>query len=573
MRPSSLRLPGAATALALAATGAAPAAAQSAVPDSLVRRVDAVFAGYGAGTPGCAVAVRRDGAVVLERGYGSADLEHDVPFTPATISEAGSVTKQVVALAARLLEQDGKLSLDDDVRRWVPELPDLGAPITLRQLIQHTSGLRDQWALIDLMHPRAQQVVQTGAEVTALITRQRALNFAPGTQWLYSNSGYALLATTIERASGQSLPRFAAARIFAPLGMTHTQFRDDHTRLVKGRAIAYAGTPERGFRLQMPEYGVVGSGGMLTTVGDLMRLEANYESGAVGGRALVQAMSDSARLADGRRIPYAYGLTNGTHRGVRTIAHGGATAGYRAYLLRAPEHRAAVTLLCNVASADAEALALRVADAALPDVFPAADASPATARRTARTARTASAGLAPARAAALAGLWRDSTTGEVLALAATREGRLVLGAPLGAAGDTLTPSGDGRFTARRGVVQLSSAGAPRLQLDARDGNRFAFAPATAWHPDAAALAPLAGTYASAELDATYTLALRGDTLVLRRPRFADAALRPLVADAFAAGGLRVEVARDAAGRPSALLLTNGRARRVRFDRAADAVAR
>ena len=565
MRARTSRPSRAATALVVTSLAtAAPAAAQSAIPDSLVRRVDAVFAAYGPATPGCAVAVRRDGAVVLERAYGSADLEHDVPFTPATVSEAGSVTKQVVALATRLLEQDGKLSLDDDVRRWVPELPDLGARITLRHLIQHTSGLRDQWALIDLMHPRAQQVVQTGSEVVDLLTRQRALNFAPGTQWLYSNSGYALLALVIERASGQPLPRFATDRIFTPLGMSHTQFRDDHTRLVKGRAIAYAGTAQRGFRLEMPEYGVVGSGGMLTTVGDLMRLEANYESGAVGGRALVQAMSDSARLVDGRRLPYAYGLTNGTHRGVRTIAHGGATAGYRAYLLRAPEHRAAVTLLCNVATADAEGLALRTADAALPEVFRAdAPARPAAAR-VARAASTR--GLSPARVASLAGLWRDSTTGEVLALAATQDGQLVLGGPLATAGDTLAPVGDGRFTARRGEVRLTADGAPRLTLDARDGNRLTFTPSVAWRPDASALSALVGRYASPEVDVTYALALRGDTLVLRRPRFPDAALRPLVADAFVAGGLRIEVVRGTDGGAAALLVTNGRARRVKFEK-------
>jgi CubicO group peptidase (beta-lactamase class C family) len=570
MRPASPTLR-AAAALALAAPPAAaqlvPAPPTPALADSLVRRVDAVFAALGAATPGCAVGVRRDGAVVLEKGYGMADLEHDVPFAPATVSEAGSVTKQVVALAVRLLEQDGRLSLDDDVRKWVPELSDLGGRMTLRHLIQHTSGLRDQWALIDLVHPRAQQVVQTVPEVLQLVTRQRALNFAPGAEYLYSNSGYTLLAVTIERASGAPLPRFAAERIFGPLGMTRTQFRDDHTRIVKGRAQAYAGTPERGFRLQMPEYGVIGSGGMLTTVGDLLRLEANYESGAVGGRDLVRAMGDSAVLADGRRIPYAYGLTNGTHRGVRTISHGGSTAGYRAYLLRAPERRAAVTLLCNSASANPEALALAVADAALPDVFSAGATAQASATRSmARPAAARGAGLAPARAAALAGLWRDAATGEVVAAAATPDGRLVLGAPAGAATDTLVPLGGNAYASRRGAVRLVEGAAPQLHVELRDGNRLAFAPTAAWAPDAAARAALAGTYRSPELDATYEVTARGDSLVLRRPRFPDAVLRPLASDAFVAGPLRVEVARGAGGEPAALLFTNGRARRVRFDR-------
>ena len=385
----ALRLPCAAAALVVPT---AAAAAQGTLPDSLARRVDAVFAAYTApGSPGCAVGVRRDGAVVLERGYGLAELEHAAPFTATTVSEAGSVTKQVVALATRLLEQEGKLSLDDDVRRWVPELPALGTPITLRQLIQHTSGLRDQWSLIDLVHPRAASVVQTVPDVLALVVRQRALNFAPGSEWLYSNTGYLLLAVTIERASGQPLARFAAERIFTPLGMTRTQFRDDHTRIVPGRAAAYTGSATRGYRLLMPEYDVIGSGGVLTTVGDLLRLEANYESGAVGGKALVTAMADSARLTDGRRVPYAYGLVNGTHRGAVTISHGGSTAGYRAHLLRVPARRSAVTVLCNVTTVDAEALALRTAEAAIPEAFP----EPTPERRSVARLASAAGALAP----------------------------------------------------------------------------------------------------------------------------------------------------------------------------------
>ena len=557
-------------AAAVAAT-ALPAVthAQGTLPDSLARRVDAVFAAYTApGSPGCAVGVRRDGAVVLERGYGLAELEHGAPFTASTVSEAGSVTKQIVALATRLLEQDGKLSLDDDVRRWVPELPDLGAPITLRQLIQHTSGLRDQWALVDLVHPRAASVVQTVPDVLALVARQRALNFAPGSEWLYSNTGYLLLAVTIERASGQPLARFAADRIFAPLGMTRTQFRDDHTRVVPGRASAYAGSAARGHRLLMPEYDVVGSGGVLTTVGDLLRLEANYESGTVGGRALVAAMTDSARLGDGRRVPYAYGLVNGTHRGAVTVSHGGSTAGYRAHLLRVPARRSAVTVLCNVATADAEALALRTAEAAFPDAFP----EPATERRPLARVASSAGTPTPPRTAALAGLWRDSVTGERLALAATADGRLVIGAP-GTRGDTLVSLGAGRFQARTGVAAIDEGPTPAVRVQRNDGNRMLLTRVASWRPDVATLTALQGTYTSAELATSGALVLRGDTLLLRRPRFADAVLRPLDADAFLAGTIRIEVERGADGRPAALLLTNGRARRVRFDRDAAPVAR
>ena len=570
------------------APGAAAAPADS-LAAALARRVDPVFAQWSSpDSPGCVVGVRQGERVVLEKGYGMADLEHDVPMSPATVSEAGSVTKQVVAMTALLLERDGTLSLDDDVRRWIPELPDYaarygGRRITLRQLVQHTSGVRDHWTLTALVHPRDASVVQTRADVLDLLVRQRALNFAPGTQFLYSNGGYTLLALALERASGQPLGDLVAARVFRPLGMTRTGFRDDRSRIVKGRAIGYAPGPTGGWRTLMPEYDVVGSGGMLTTVGDLLRWERNFDLATVGGPALVARMTEGAVLEDGRRLPYAYGVVNARHRGAPVVSHTGATAAYRAALHRFPAQRAAIALLCNHATANTALLAERVADAVLGDAFP-EPASAAVASGPAPTAARAAADRpvgAPERGlvAAAAGAWADSLTGTLLVLRA--DGGELL-AERGARADTLVWQGDGRWLApggRRIALPARSAHPPEALLvtegDDPPVSLRRVPPAPVGEGARRAHAALAGHWVADELGGvTWTLvaAGAGDALVLRRRHFADLALRPLHADAWSdpAGGLVVRVARDPAGAPAALLVSNGRTRDVRFVRAGGA---
>ena len=339
---------------------AAPAAfAQSgAVPEA---RVDAVFSTWSASTPGCAIGVARGGVPVLQKAYGLADLEHGVANTPATIFEAGSVSKQFTAAAVLLLAQDGKLSLDDPARKYLPELPDYGAPLTIRHMLQHTSGLRD-WGEVASMAgwPRGTRV-HTHAHVLDIVSRQKSLNFPSGTQYSYSNTGYNLAAVIVARVSGMSLAEFTRRRIFEPLGMTRTSWRDDFTRIVKDRAIAYGAGPS-GFRTNMPFENVYGNAGLLTTVGDLLKWNENFVTGKVGGAAFVALQQEPGRFNDGKAHPYAMGLRVGEYKGIEAVSHSGATAGYRAYLTRFPGQHLSVAVLCNAASGSPTQAALKVAD-------------------------------------------------------------------------------------------------------------------------------------------------------------------------------------------------------------------
>jgi CubicO group peptidase (beta-lactamase class C family) len=326
--------------------------AQNPGADSATRWVDSVFAAYaGWGSPGCAVGVTRRGELVLEKGFGLANLADRTPITPATRFYLASLSKQFTAMSVLLLAQDGKLSLDDDIRKWVHEVPALGGPITLRQLLNHTSGLRDYLTLLGVSGWPADGTL-TEAQFLDLVSRQRGLNFAPGTQFLYSNTGYALLSIVVKRASGKTLREFAAERIFHPLQMTSTEFRDDHTIAVAPRAVGYQRV-DSAYRASEPQIDVVGDGGVYSTVEDLVKWDANFETGKVGGRAGVALLETPGTASGTDRIPYALGLTVGAYRGLHTVSHSGAYGGYRTAFVRFPDQRLTVITLCNVASAPA----------------------------------------------------------------------------------------------------------------------------------------------------------------------------------------------------------------------------
>ena len=249
--------------------------------ESAEARVDKIFAQFDKkDSPGCALAVVRDGRVVYKRGYGMADLEHDVPMTPQSVLYIGSTSKQFAAASVALLAQQGKLSLDDNVRKYVPELPDYQPPVTLRHLVHHTSGVRDGWALLSLAGRSADEVINLD-DIVALAARQKSLNFKPGEEHLYSNTGYWLLAVVVARASGKSLREFADAEIFKPLGMARTVFNDDHTRLIKGRAYGYAPVRAGGFRLANVNNDLVGAGGLWTSVEDIVLWDENFYTAKV----------------------------------------------------------------------------------------------------------------------------------------------------------------------------------------------------------------------------------------------------------------------------------------------------
>ena len=516
-----------------------------------VARVDSLFAEWSApGVPGCACAVSRGGRVLVSRAYGLAELEHESPNTPETIFEAGSVSKQVTAAAVILLAQQGKLSLDDDVRKHVPEVPDYGTPITLRPLLSHTSGLRDWGTVREAAgQPRGSRVY-THAHVLDVIARQRALNYTPGAEYLYTNSGYSLLAITVRRVSGQSLNEFTRQQIFEPLGMTRTSWRDDFARVVKGRAQAYARDDEEGFALVMPFENTHGHGGLLTTVGDLLRWNENLETGRVGGPALAAELQRQGVLTSGRRIAYAQGVVIGDHRGFREVSHSGATAGYRAFLVRYPEQRLSVAVLCNVAQARVATLARRVADLFLPS--------------SASTPPAPEVALPAAALRARTGVYRDPRS--ALALRVEMEGGKLAIADFG----ELTPLSESRFRLDE-AAQVEFAPAPAGQRGVlriiSGGDTTAFEPMPAWTPTAAELAALAGEYHGDEAEATYTAEVAAGKLVLRRRPSTTIELVPTYPGAFITpGGWMVVFARGADGRAESFGLWLDRARDLRFVR-------
>ena len=348
------------------AAGVVALGGQAAVQPAPTAAVDAVFAAWNTTTPGCAVGVGVAGRPVLARGYGMADLEHDVANDANTIFEAGSVSKQFTAAAVLLLARDGKLSLDDPVRKYIPELPDYGVPLTIRHMLTHTSGLRDWGEVAGIAGwPRGTRV-HTHAHVLDIVSRQKALNFTPGTNWSYSNTGYNLAAIIVSRVSGESFADFSRERIFQPLGMAHTSWRDDYTRVVKHRAVAYDRSAD-GYHEDMPFENVHGNGGLLTTVGDLVRWNENFVTPVMGDKALVAEQQTRGRFSDGKEHEYGLGLYIRPYRGVLEVGHSGSTAGYRAYLARYPERHVSVAVLCNAGNANATQFAHAVAELYLGD--------------------------------------------------------------------------------------------------------------------------------------------------------------------------------------------------------------
>ncbi len=389
----------AAVLVAIISIAAAPIARAQQIPDdSLSRAVDRIFATDRTG-PGCAVGVYENGRVALARGYGSANLEYDAPITPETPFIVGSVSKQFTAAAIALLVQDGRISLDDDVRKYVPELPAYQRPITIGELVHHTSGLRDFWEIVGASGLRFDDGY-TVDDMMRMAERQHALNFTPGDRYMYSNTGYLVLGVVVKRVSGKSLRDFAAERIFGPLGMASSHFHDDHTMLTPGRARSYE---RRGNSWVLADWNndLVGQGGLMTTVSDLARWDENFYTGQVGGKEFLARQLERGRLNDGTLLSYAFGLELGEYRGLPIVEHAGSTGGYRAEILRFPTAHTTVTTLCNFSTSLPDVRARRVADVVLGSRFtkPVPDSS---AQQAGRKARPAVA-LTPAELARMAG--------------------------------------------------------------------------------------------------------------------------------------------------------------------------
>lgn len=353
-------------------TGRAQKVSLDKTSKSVTQKVDELFTEMNNdASPGAAVVVIKDGKIIYENGYGMADLASGVKISPSTIFHVGSVSKQFTAMAVQLLVQEGKLSLDDDVRKFLPELHDFGQTLTVRHLLNHTSGLREQLQLLFMAGWRLEDVT-TQDDILRLVWRQRELNFTPGTEYLYSNTNYTLLALIVERVSGKTLAGYAEEKIFKPLGMTNTHFRDDYRALTKNLALSYIPTSQ-GIRQMFLLGSYTGASGLMTTAEDLARWDRNFYTYQVGGRETIERMLERGKLNDGGKINYASGLNVGNYRGLKTVEHSGEDAGYQADFLQFPEQKFSVIVLSNSGGSDPVSAAWQIADLFLADEIKAAE--------------------------------------------------------------------------------------------------------------------------------------------------------------------------------------------------------
>jgi CubicO group peptidase (beta-lactamase class C family) len=329
---------------------------------SLESRVDALFSKWNTlDSPGAAVAIVKDGLVIYRKGFGCAQLEYGVPITPSTVFHVASVSKQFTAMAITMLEAAGKLSADDDIRKYLPELADFGKTITINHLLHHTSGLRDQWDLMVLSGWRMDDVI-TQAQIMDRLKRQKELNFAPGEQYMYCNSGFTLLAEIVTRVSGRPFTDWTRDNIFKPLGMTSTHFHIDHEEIVKDRAYSYQGDSAKGFKQSVLNYANVGATSLFTTVEDMANWLRNFEEKRVGGAAVLDKMLTKGVLNNGAEIPYARGIEVAEYKGLKTIGHSGGDAGFRSHVMYFPEEKFGVAVFSNLASFDPGAMSSQIAD-------------------------------------------------------------------------------------------------------------------------------------------------------------------------------------------------------------------
>lgn len=351
--------------LALCFAIATPLVSQQPLTNAEVAEIDRVFTRFGNDSPGAALAVVRDGEIVYEAGYGLANLEYGVPITPASTFHVASVSKQFAAMSVVLLALEGRVDLDASIREYVPEVPDFGPTITVRHLLNHTSGIRDQWSLLSMAGWRGQDT-KTQDDVLWLISRQRDLNFEPGSEYLYSNSGFTLMAILVERVTGQPMKEFARERIFEPLGMDDTHFHDDIGHIVPGRTYAYSPRGD-GFRINIPDFANYGATSLFTNVRDLTKWANNLSQMTVGGAAGIAMLQERGVLNSGETINYALGIQHGSYRGLRTVGHSGSDAGYRAEFRTYPDHGTAIIVLSNVSNGNPGGLARAVANVVLAD--------------------------------------------------------------------------------------------------------------------------------------------------------------------------------------------------------------
>jgi CubicO group peptidase (beta-lactamase class C family) len=535
-------------------------------------RVDALFAEWNKrDSPGCGVGVSRNGTIAFERGYGMANVERAVPISPSTVFDVASIAKQFTAMSILLLAQRGVLSLDDEIGKHLPAWADRQDRITIRHVLAHTAGLRDVFLLTELSAPPA-----AGDEINdrllSILSRQRGVNFTPGSEFSYNNGGYNLLGGLVKRLSGQPLREFARANIFQPLGMTHSSFTGGPGTIDPEHVIGYH-RDDRGLHMApdggVDTSGIVGNAGLSMTVRDLLTWERNFDDVRVGDPVLVREMQTAVTLTGGKASPYGLGLEVGQDRGLKTVGHGGGDRGIAAYVIRYPERQLAVAVLCNVDNLGftVGALARQVAAVYLGDAGEASAPASAPARVS----------LSARELASKAGLYWDRETG-TFGRVYVRDGRLMASADAGdGPGDSveLTPTGPNRFVVNGIPVVVEfepeSRGRPQVIRVSENGatSQVSERVPTGFTPTVSELQGFSGRYASVDLDVTYTVVVRGSGLVLQIPGRDEIPLQPVLRDGFY-GSLvdLMRFTRNPRGVVTGLVINRATVRNLRFERVA-----
>lgn len=540
-------------------------AAASAQPQSLTDKVDRIFAEWSTtSSPGCALAVVKDGQIVYERGYGMSNLELGIAITPQSVFDIGSVSKEITAMAILLLMQDGKISLDDDIREYLPEIPDYGNTITIRHMLHHTSGLRNYDDLFDLEGiPEAD--LTTDRDALELTARQKGVNFNPGEEFLYSDTNFFLMSQIVKRVTGRTLRQFAQERIFGPLGMTSTHYHDDHTMIVPRRATGYAPHNGGGFELDMSDFEQVGDGSVMTTVEDLFKWEQNFDHPLVGGAEAIRQLITPGKLNNGQPIPYGMGLFIDRYRGLKWIHHSGEWVGYRAAFSRFPDQHFSTLLTCNcIGSMNPMGMAKQVADLYLADEF---------ARAEKAIAIEPAAKVSTTDSKHYVGTYWSQKNG-ALRKFELRGDQLVMVAP-GMSYDML-PLGGGQFEAleadsehRDKYIFRNAKKSGEFEVEAWEGGApTIYTAVKGGAPDAARFNDYAGPYFNDELRATWNFVVQNGKLIRQQWMTEDQELQPAFPDGFigdlSEGQFLLHFNRDASGKVTSFDVATDMVRPMRF---------
>lgn len=534
------------------------------------KQIDQLFSAFdNLQTPGAAVAVAKDGKIIFKKGYGRADLEYNIPITPATVFHIASLSKQFTAFSILLLEGEGKLSINDDVRKYIPEVPDFGKVITLNQLMHHTSGLRDQWDLLAMAGWRLDDII-TKDQVLRLVSRQKDLNFNPGDEFLYCNTGFTLLAEVVARVSGQTFAEFTKKHIFDPLKMNSTLFYDDCEKIVKNRAYSYH-ADSTGIKKSILSYSIVGATSLFTTVEDLSLWAMNFENPVVG-KDIIGKMNIRAILTKGDTIGYAMGQGIGVYKGLKFNAHDGADAGFRSSLWRFPDQKFSVNVLSNFASFNPGGMAMKITDIYLKDKEVTSTPKKEAEAKTTPKVTSDSNMVKIDHDTLVSYCGKYELEPGTFATVSLQDENLIVEAP-GLSKTPMTAVSSTTFdvsavSARVTFMKNESGKITKIKVAMNGEEHFAMRTPD-FDPVKINLNEYSGDYYSPELSTTYSLVVESGKLIARHFRTGDVHLTPVKPDQFSGDQWyfgSIEFTRDSNNIVTGCKVSTGRVRNLKFEK-------